>query len=240
MFILPPCAIERLENYSREFRTLSLSFGRRGFETGATWKTVEGGSQEGFRASSWPRAAAAAANWRVYPLRSHERTVSSPTRVAATLAITTYYISVHRQEILCVIKLRLIEYYAGSGQSLTGDALCISKREVNAPLWELEALFRANMARGLAPWLLNATIVVFVIIAVPFWRQGTLLVIWKICGTPKLMIQNANKHIPRRNKYILENILLNIFKNYLKIIKYKIKIVINNNIIIIWLINNNN
>ena len=38
---------------------------------------------------------------------------------------------------------------------------------------------------------------------------------------PKLMIQNTNKNIPRRNKYILENILLNIFKFY--ILKYIIK-----------------
>ena len=29
------------------------------------------------------------------------------------------------------------------------------------------------------------------------------------------MIQKANKNIPRRNKYILENILLNIFKFYI-------------------------
>ena len=35
------------------------------------------------------------------------------------------------------------------------------------------------------------------------------------------MIQNTNKNIPRRNKYILENILLNIFKFY--IVKYIIK-----------------
>ena len=39
--------------------------------------------------------------------------------------------------------------------------------------------------------------------------QGTLLIIRKICGTPKLMIQNTNKNMPRRNRYILENILLN-------------------------------
>ena len=39
-------------------------------------------------------------------------------------------------------------------------------------------------------------------------------------GTPEL-IQNKNKNIPRRNKYILENILLNIFKFY--ILKYIIK-----------------
>ena len=35
------------------------------------------------------------------------------------------------------------------------------------------------------------------------------------------MIQETNKNIPRRNKYILENILLNIFKFY--ILKYIIK-----------------
>ena len=35
------------------------------------------------------------------------------------------------------------------------------------------------------------------------------------------MIQKTNKNIPRRNKYILENILLNIFKFY--ILKYTIK-----------------
>ena len=35
------------------------------------------------------------------------------------------------------------------------------------------------------------------------------------------MIQKTNKNIPRRNKYILENILLNIFKFY--ILKYIIK-----------------
>ena len=35
------------------------------------------------------------------------------------------------------------------------------------------------------------------------------------------MIQETNKYIPRRNKYILENILLNIFKFY--ILKYIIK-----------------
>ena len=35
------------------------------------------------------------------------------------------------------------------------------------------------------------------------------------------MIQNTNKNIPRRNKYILESILLNIFKFY--ILKYIIK-----------------
>ena len=34
----------------------------------------------------------------------------------------------------------------------------------------------------------------------------------------KLTIQKTNKNIPRRNKYILENILLNIFKFY--ILKY--------------------
>ena len=43
----------------------------------------------------------------------------------------------------------------------------------------------------------------------------------KICGTPKLMIQKTNKSIPCRNKYILENILLNIFKFY--VLKYIIK-----------------
>ena len=36
------------------------------------------------------------------------------------------------------------------------------------------------------------------------------------------MIQKTNKYIPRRNKYILEDILLNIFKFY--ILKYIIKI----------------
>ena len=36
------------------------------------------------------------------------------------------------------------------------------------------------------------------------------------------MIQKTNKYMPRRNKYILENILLNIFKFY--ILKYIIKI----------------
>ena len=35
------------------------------------------------------------------------------------------------------------------------------------------------------------------------------------------MIQKTNKNIPRRDKYILENILLNIFKFY--ILKYIIK-----------------
>ena len=35
------------------------------------------------------------------------------------------------------------------------------------------------------------------------------------------MIQKTNKNIPRRNKCILENILLNIFKFY--ILKYIIK-----------------
>ena len=35
------------------------------------------------------------------------------------------------------------------------------------------------------------------------------------------MIQKTNKNIPRRNKYTLENILLNIFKFY--ILKYMIK-----------------
>ena len=35
------------------------------------------------------------------------------------------------------------------------------------------------------------------------------------------MIQKTNKNIPRRNKYILENISLNIFKFY--ILKYFIK-----------------
>ena len=35
------------------------------------------------------------------------------------------------------------------------------------------------------------------------------------------MIQNRNKNIPRRDKYILENISLNIFKFY--ILKYIIK-----------------
>ena len=35
------------------------------------------------------------------------------------------------------------------------------------------------------------------------------------------MIQKANKNIPRGNKYILENVLLNIFKFY--ILKYIIK-----------------
>ena len=44
---------------------------------------------------------------------------------------------------------------------------------------------------------------------------------WNICGTLKLTIQKTNKNIPRRNKYILENILLNIFKFY--ILKYFIK-----------------
>ena len=36
------------------------------------------------------------------------------------------------------------------------------------------------------------------------------------------MIQKTNKYIPRRNKYILEDILLNIFKFYT--LKYIIKI----------------
>ena len=36
------------------------------------------------------------------------------------------------------------------------------------------------------------------------------------------MIQRTNKYIPNRNKYILENMLLNIFKFY--ILKYIIKI----------------
>ena len=44
---------------------------------------------------------------------------------------------------------------------------------------------------------------------------------WTIFGTPKLMIQKTNKNFPRRNKYILENILLNIFKFYIS--KYIIK-----------------
>ena len=35
------------------------------------------------------------------------------------------------------------------------------------------------------------------------------------------MIQKINKNISRRNRYILENILLNIFKSY--ILKYFIK-----------------
>ena len=35
------------------------------------------------------------------------------------------------------------------------------------------------------------------------------------------MIQNTNENIPRRNKYILENILLNVLKFY--ILKYIIK-----------------
>ena len=35
------------------------------------------------------------------------------------------------------------------------------------------------------------------------------------------MIQKTNKNIPRRSKYILENMLLNIFKFY--ILKYIIK-----------------
>ena len=35
------------------------------------------------------------------------------------------------------------------------------------------------------------------------------------------MIQNTNKNIPRRDKYTLENILLNTFKFY--ILKYFIK-----------------
>ena len=35
------------------------------------------------------------------------------------------------------------------------------------------------------------------------------------------MIQKTNKNIPRRNKYILENILSNVFKFY--ILKYIIK-----------------
>ena len=35
------------------------------------------------------------------------------------------------------------------------------------------------------------------------------------------MIQSTNKNFPRRNKYILENVLLNIFKFY--ILKYIIK-----------------
>ena len=35
------------------------------------------------------------------------------------------------------------------------------------------------------------------------------------------MIQKTNKSIPRRNKYILENILLNVFKFY--ILKYIVK-----------------
>ena len=35
------------------------------------------------------------------------------------------------------------------------------------------------------------------------------------------MIQKTNKNIPRRNKYILENILLSIFKFY--ILKYIVK-----------------
>ena len=35
------------------------------------------------------------------------------------------------------------------------------------------------------------------------------------------MIQNTDKNIPRRNKYILENMLLNIFKFYIS--KYIIK-----------------
>ena len=55
-----------------------------------------------------------------------------------------------------------------------------------------------------------------------FRRRGTLLIVWKICGKAKLMIQKTNKYIPRRNKYILENILLNIFKFY--ILKYTIKV----------------
>ena len=40
-------------------------------------------------------------------------------------------------------------------------------------------------------------------------------------NSPKLTIQKTNKNIPRRSKYILENILLNIFKFY--ILKYIIK-----------------
>ena len=47
------------------------------------------------------------------------------------------------------------------------------------------------------------------------------LIVWKICWTSKLMIKRTNKNMPRRNKYILENILLNIFRFY--ILKYIIK-----------------
>ena len=43
----------------------------------------------------------------------------------------------------------------------------------------------------------------------------------KFAEHQKLMIQKTNKNIPRRNKSILENILLNIFKFY--ILKYIIK-----------------
>ena len=53
------------------------------------------------------------------------------------------------------------------------------------------------------------------------FEGNTFLIIWKICGTSKLMIQKTYKNLPRRNKYILENILLNIFKFY--ILKYIIK-----------------
>ena len=52
-------------------------------------------------------------------------------------------------------------------------------------------------------------------------REYHFLTIWKICGTPKLMIQKTKKNMPRKNKYILENILLNIFKFY--ILKYIVK-----------------
>ena len=52
-------------------------------------------------------------------------------------------------------------------------------------------------------------------------REHFWLCIWKICGIPKLTIQKTNKNIPRGSKYILENILLNIFTFY--ILKYIIK-----------------
>ena len=48
-----------------------------------------------------------------------------------------------------------------------------------------------------------------------FLKSGNTFDYMKNLRNTKLMIQKTNKNIPRRNKYILENISLNIFKFYI-------------------------
>ena len=78
-------------------------------------------------------------------------------------------------------------------------------------------MLRPRVDVGTRPFGLGTTAVVLNL----FLKSGNTFDYMKNLRNTKIMIQKTNKNIPRRNKYILENILLNIFKFY--ILKYIIK-----------------
>ena len=81
----------------------------------------------------------------------------------------------------------------------------------------IQNVLRPRVDVGTRPFGLGTTAVVLNL----FLKSGNTFDYMKNLRNTKIMIQKTNKNIPRRNKYILENILLNIFKFY--ILKYIIK-----------------